>query len=124
MEPSYLSNGPGLVECMLSKVKEETIEPDLSYLLDYAKELRAAGKDPRTIARQLRENLPSVLRSGLTLRIRRILRYAHFAAYLVRMQILRCLECGICAQWFENALDCKHNCHYSRISKIIINCPT
>jgi site-specific recombinase XerD/ribosomal protein L40E len=55
MEPSYLSNGPRLVECMLNRVKEEVREPNLGYLLNYAKELRTAGKDPRTIARQLRE---------------------------------------------------------------------
>jgi hypothetical protein len=55
MEPSYLNNGPRLVECMLSKAKEELKEPNLGYLLNYAKELRTAGKDPRTVGRQLRE---------------------------------------------------------------------
>ena len=55
MEPSYLNNGPRLVECMLGRAKEELQEPNLSYLLNYAKELQTAGKNPRTVGRQLRE---------------------------------------------------------------------
>lgn len=55
MAGKYLNNGETLYKCMLGKVKLEMREPNLSYVLDYSKNLRISGKDLRTIARQLRE---------------------------------------------------------------------
>ena len=55
MEPRYLSNGPNLVRYMLGKIREELQEPNLSYVLEYERQMRIAGKTDRTIARHLRE---------------------------------------------------------------------
>ena len=55
MASSYLNNGEALYKCMIDKVKEEISEPNLSYVLEYAKHMRIDGKNYRTIARHLRE---------------------------------------------------------------------
>ena len=55
MEPRYLSNGLNSVRHMLGKVREELQEPNLSYVLEYERQMRIAGKTDRTIARHLRE---------------------------------------------------------------------
>ena len=55
MEAKYLHNGERLVEYMLGRVNKELAEPNLGYVLKYVEHMRIEAKNPRTIARHLRE---------------------------------------------------------------------
>lgn len=55
MEAKYLHNGERLVEYMLGRVNKELAEPNLDYVLKYVEHMRIEAKNPRTIARHLRE---------------------------------------------------------------------
>ncbi len=55
MESRYLHNGGDFAAQMLKKARAEVTGPNLEHLLNYHKHLQIAGRDPRTLARQLRE---------------------------------------------------------------------
>lgn len=55
MESKYLNNGDALVGYRVGKINKEIPQPNLNYLLKYIEHMRIEGKNPRTIARHLRE---------------------------------------------------------------------